>query len=160
MMKKQEFMSTFRFWYTWLLIASWLIIFFGLYLVAFTRTSLFSPLDSLISRSFEIPNDLTAPPKLLVWLCGVLGATMIGWGIFVWFIVNGPLLRKERWAWFAMTIGMIAWFIPDTLISVICGANFNAVLNVMFLLLFLVPLIFIYKDFKEVPYASQYEPME
>ena len=74
---------------------------------------------------------------------------MIGWGTFIWFIVNFPFLRKERWAWFAMIIGGLAWFIPDTLISFICGAYFNVIVNVMFLALLFIPLIAVAKEFNK-----------
>lgn len=80
-------------------------------------------------------------------LHGVLGAVMFGWGAALTLLVKRAFARGERWAWRIVTFSVLAWFIPDTFISVSSGFWQNAVLNVFFLLLFAVPLLATYRAF-------------
>ncbi|NOX87731.1 MAG: hypothetical protein GXO77_01810, partial [Calditrichaeota bacterium] len=78
---------------------------------------------------------------------GVLGAVISGWGVFLSFIAYYPFKAKERWAWNCIAAGFIVWFIIDTVISVNYHVGFNVVINIVFLLGVLLPLMFTGKHF-------------
>ncbi len=143
-------MKNFNFWYRWLIVASCLIILFGLSLVLFSNTFLFVPFNKMVQNLFPIGGNLIVLNHLRTWLYAVLGATMIGWGICILYILKNAFLRKEKWAWLAIAIGLLSWFIPDTFMSCFCGALFNVVLNSLLLLTFLLPLIFTFKEFNKI----------
>jgi hypothetical protein len=140
-------MKNFKFWYYWLVVASCLIILFGLSMVLFSNSFLLSPFNKLVQNLFPINGNSVELNRLLIWLYAVLGATMIGWGICILYVLQNAFVRKERWAWFAITVGLLAWFIPDTFMSYFSGAIFNVILNFLLLLTFLLPLVFTFSDF-------------
>lgn len=79
----------------------------------------------------------------------VLGAVMFGWGAVLLLIVRSWFVRGVREAWLAITISVVAWFVPDTAYSLWVGFWQNAVLNFVFFLLFCIPLLATRKAFHE-----------
>lgn len=79
--------------------------------------------------------------KLVFWAFGLTGAVSAGWGITV--LVIGYQLTKEsnETLWLAIDLGIMMWFLSDSLISVLMGAYFNIVFNLGFLFLFLIPIL-------------------
>lgn len=75
----------------------------------------------------------------------VLGAVMFGWGVALLLIVRGPLRRGDRAAWQVIAVSVAAWFIPDTAFSLWSGFWQNAVLNLVFAVLFALPLAATYR---------------
>jgi hypothetical protein len=75
----------------------------------------------------------------------VLGAVMFGWGTAILFIVLGPFSRISSEAWLTLVVSLAAWFIPDTLFSFWSGFWQNAVLNIVFIVLFAIPLVATYR---------------
>lgn len=71
---------------------------------------------------------------------GVLGAVMIGWMVALVPIVQGPLRRRQRWAWRSVAASFTAWFVVDSTLSVLSGFGENALLNVVFFAAFAIPL--------------------
>lgn len=80
------------------------------------------------------------------WNYGVLGAAMASWGIFVAFIARYPFRSRERWAWNGLLVGLLVWFLVDTLITLKYQVYFNVILNVGLLVLILVPLVLTRKE--------------
>ena len=70
----------------------------------------------------------------------VIGGVMVGWGVAIFYVTKSLLARGERIAWNLITLSVGAWFVPDTLYSLISGYWQNAVLNTVFLALFALPL--------------------
>jgi hypothetical protein len=149
-------MTRFTFWQRWLFILSLIIITFGLAMAWLNDSALFELLNRQVDPVFWGAQPL--PQEAIVfrgWTYGVIGATMAGWGVFIAFLAQVPFRRRERWAWNCMTIGILAWFLPDTAISLAAGVIFNAVFNSLLLALVALPLIFTRKDFKEPLIAAQ-----
>jgi hypothetical protein len=63
---------------------------------------------------------------------GVLGAVLIGWMLLLLALARGPLRRRHRWAWMAMTTSVTAWFLIDTVFSLAIGATAHATFNLGF----------------------------
>jgi len=70
----------------------------------------------------------------------VLGGVMFGWGIALLLVVRGPFARGEREGWQIVFVSVGAWFVSDTAFSLWSGFWQNAVLNLVFIVLFAVPL--------------------
>lgn len=144
-----EVMKHFHFWQKWLLAITILVILFGILLIIPNKSELFDLLFNDRIKTIFWP-DISPPPGIVQfqqWIFGVLGATMVGWGIIMAFIVSVPFRNGERWAWYSFTICIGSWYFLDTTISIIYQATFNAIFNTLILLLFLPPLIATYRSF-------------
>ena len=71
----------------------------------------------------------------------VLGGVMFGWGIALVAVVRTLFASGCRAGWNIVALSVGAWFVPDTGYSLLSGYWQNAVLNLGFLLVFVVPLI-------------------
>ncbi|MFQ5819912.1 MAG: hypothetical protein ACE5I5_08010 [Candidatus Heimdallarchaeota archaeon] len=74
-------------------------------------------------------------------LSGVIGATMFGWGLMLAFLGYRLVQQPVAWIWTALTASLIAWYISDTLTSIMAGSSLNVLLNTTILLLAAPPLI-------------------
>ena len=68
------------------------------------------------------------------FLAGILGGITTGWGVSLLAIAQGRSLRH------AIIAGGAAWFVVDSTASALSGAPMNAVYNLGFLAVFLLPL--------------------
>lgn len=65
---------------------------------------------------------------------------MVGWGTALILVVQGPFAAGTALGWRVIAVSVAAWFVPDTAYSLWPGFWQNAVLNLVFLLLFAVRL--------------------
>ena len=142
-------MDSFNFWHKWLLVCSIILVVFGLVMAFFNQTPLFDLLfNERVNPSFwgnkQLDGTIT---HFQGWAYGVLGATVAGWGVMVFFNIQYPFKNRQRWAWTASALSITVWYIVDTWISLAFGVYFNALFNTMILLLFALPLIFTRKQF-------------
>lgn len=72
---------------------------------------------------------------------GVLGAVLVGWMLLMLAVVRGPLRRRERWAWNAVSLSMTVWFLADTTFSLAIGFATHALFNIGFAVAVAIPLI-------------------
>lgn len=79
----------------------------------------------------------------------VLGSVMFGWGLALALVVRGLVARGSRSGWRIVAGSAVAWFVPDTAFSLHSGFWQNAVLNLVFFFLFLVPLVATYRSCSE-----------
>jgi len=87
---------------------------------------------------FDGQSDNPTPESRLLW--AIASAVLIGWGLLLWLITtrlfpNNPALARTM---ILTSIG--TWFVFDSLGSIAAGAPMNAVFNIGFLLLFVIPL--------------------
>ena len=71
----------------------------------------------------------------------VLGGVMLGWATLMFFLVNGPISKGNTELIKYILIALIVWFLVDSTGSVLAGLSANVVLNVLFLALFIPPLM-------------------
>ena len=143
-------MKAFSFWDRWLLAVSLLLTLFGLALAFLNQTPLFDALfNNRINPVFWPSTEVTQEiATFQQWAYGVLGATVAGWGIVVAFVARYPFLKRERWAWNALAVGITLWFIIDTSLSLYFKAVFNAAFNTLVFFLVWIPLLFTRKEFR------------
>ena len=70
----------------------------------------------------------------------ILGGVMVGWGVMVWLLTDRFLRRAPRDVKQILMVGLTCWFVVDSAGSIASGGWPNALLNVGFFGLFLVPL--------------------
>ena len=133
----------FRFWCGWLGVAAYATIAFGLGL-ALGSTS--APVAALLLHPTNaIFWGAAAPDPVTVayqgFVHGVLGATVAGWGVLMLAVARAAFRRRERWAWRAMAGALLAWFVPDTAISIAYAVWPNVALNVAVAALLGLPLV-------------------
>ena len=78
-------------------------------------------------------------------LNAVLGGVMAGWGLSIFLLMNNSRIASFREVYFIILLSLIFWFIIDSIGSFIAGIPGNVILNIVFLAMFLVPLVVIIK---------------
>ena len=143
-------MNKFNFSVVWLKIASLLFALFGIMIALLNQTHIFQiAFNDQINPVFWKEAVMTAEAVYFQqWIYGLLGATCLMIGIMIFFIVKYAFAQRERWAWNCLIAGVAAWFIIDETISLYYAVYFNAVLNLVLLMAFLVPLFLTMADFK------------
>ncbi|WP_282607745.1 hypothetical protein [Pelagibius sp. Alg239-R121] len=122
-------------------IASAIVIVFGIAMVsaaipatsastAFLLDLIFWPLDGQQSA---------ARPEVHL-LFAISGGMLMGWGLLLWQITARLFPRDPDLARSLILTSIGTWFVFDSLGSVVAGAPLNAVFNIGFLLLYVVPL--------------------
>ena len=85
--------------------------------------------------------------RYIAFVYGVVGAVMFGWMAALLVLVLGPYRRGERAGWGALASSVGAWFVVDTTFSLASGFWENALFNLVFFVLFAVPLAASYRAF-------------
>ncbi len=132
--------SQFHFWWRWLVAVTLGVQLFGISLIVapeFARRFF----GLLLYSSPERLATFGAPAVAYVTLVhGVLGAVMVGWGVALLFVLLGPFRQRSKQGWLALVVSLAAWFVPDTAISLWSDFWQNAALNLVFAVLFAIPL--------------------
>jgi hypothetical protein len=129
-----------RFWVNWLTAVAAGVVLFGLVLVVapgLTRQG-FSLL--VYSSPGRIDAFGTEPARYISLAHAVIGGVMVGWGSALLYATRTLLAKGMRVGWNLVALSVAAWFIPDTIFSLMSGFWQNAVLNAIFLVLFALPL--------------------
>lgn len=129
-----------RFWINWLSAVAGGVAVFGLILVvapALTRQG-FSLL--VYASPGRIDAFGAEPARYLSLTHAVIGGVMVGWGTMLFYVTRTLFADGMRLGWNLIALSVAAWFVPDTLYSLASGFWQNAVLNVIFLGLFGIPL--------------------
>lgn len=139
----------FNFWQKWLTYANVMTVMVGL-LVAFFGNSFFFEIHNIGTQNvfFEgqpLSNEVLA---LKNWLFGIIGGTIVGFHILMIFIAENAFKKREKWAYYAMWMGLLSWFLIDTGISIFYDAWHNVwFINVVALILIGLPLMATSKHF-------------
>jgi hypothetical protein len=132
------------FWWRWLIVATVLIIAVGLGMVIIPK-----PVSQMFGTILSTPVETfgeTANAYLLLFQ-GVLGGTMAGWGMAFLMVLLGSFRRGAKEGWTTIATSLATWFILDSSFSLWTGFWMNAVLNTVFLALFVIPLAATYRTF-------------
>jgi hypothetical protein len=136
------------FWWRWLVLVVNGVILFSLGFI-------FLPdlMQSLFNGMFFNTTAAHFGPEAtdyLKFVYGVLGAVMLGWMVTLLCVIMRSFRRGEREAWNTVAISIVIWFVIDSTFSLRMGFPQNAVFNVLFLVLFAIPLAAMYKQFVRV----------
>lgn len=75
------------------------------------------------------------------WILGLLGATMMGWAATMLLVARYAFDRRMPQLLRMLLVGLVVWFVPDTLVSAYFGAYFNVIINIMIFSAASIPLI-------------------
>ena len=143
-------MKSFNFWQKWLFVTSIIMLVFGVALALANGSPLFGWLMGGINAAFW--TDAAPTPVMLayqLWVVGLLGTVMACWGLTVAFIAWYPFRRLERWSWTCLAAGVGLWFVLDESLSLFYRVYFNAIFNLGFLVMLVLPLIFTMSAFRK-----------
>lgn len=98
----------------------------GLVLALAGRTAVLAPWHEAAAVALFDRSALPAELAPFVALGhAILGGSIVGKWIAAAWLVHRPLAAGQRWAWNALVIGLLAWFMLDSAISLALGATFN-----------------------------------
>ncbi len=132
--------SNFNFWQRWLIIVSSGVMLYGISMVL--APDLLRQFLSLLA--FGSPSTITSfgaeAADYIALAHAVMGSVMFGWGATMMLILFSQFRPGNRTGWLTIAVPLAAWFIPDSLYSLWSGFWQNAVLNLVFAILFAIPL--------------------
>jgi hypothetical protein len=129
-----------KLWINWLLAVAAGVVIFGMILVlapALARQG-FSLL--VYSAPDRIESFGVEQVRYISLAHAVIGGVMVGWGAALFYATKTLFAAGDRAGWNIIALSVAAWFVPDTAYSLLSGFWQNAILNAVFLALFVVPL--------------------
>jgi len=99
-------------------------------------------LTGIIIAFLVEPGTLPVEQRLTSkWILGLLGATMMGWAATILLVARYAFDRKLPELLRILLVGLVVWYVPDTLISAYFSAYFNVAINTVILIAALIPLV-------------------
>ena len=138
------------FWLTWLAVVTVGVIAFGLLLVVAPEVGR-QGFSLLVFSSADRISEFGSEAASYIDLAhAVMGSVMIGWGTALLLVLRGPMQRNLPEGLKIFGVSLLVWFIPDTTFSIASGFWQNAILNLVFAVLFLIPLLALYRQTRTV----------
>ena len=108
--------------------------------------SLFTSADFLANLFFDIAiwpldgtQDLNAGETRL--LLAISGGMLVGWGVMFWLVTTHIYAENPQIGGKVILFSILSWFIIDSTGSIIAGFAANAVMNLVFLAIFALPVM-------------------
>jgi hypothetical protein len=138
----------FTFWYRWLIVVSFSLILAGIYTSFFKSTSLDAPFRLFIDSVFwKDGSTASGTTPFGAFVYSVWGAAIVMWGTQLFFILKFAFKKKEPWAWWAILISTLLWFLIAAGFSLYYGATLNALGDLVYMLLLVLPLFMTRRQF-------------
>ncbi len=139
----------FNFWHKWLIYACVLFGAIGILIALWPDNPMLYLWNKYFGVVFGNNGQLSAQAnEVKHFMAGPLGGTILGSYILCFFVARYPFAERKTWAWKAIAISLLAWFILDSTISTMHGAYFNVYLiNLFTLFVQGLPLIMLRKYF-------------
>jgi hypothetical protein len=129
------------FWRTWLIVAAAITGAAGVAFAAVAAAGASGILDSIFDLLF-MPGEMDVPAgNAGSFAMGVTGAVLAGWATTMLVMLSSRRVCAMPETWWALTAGLVVWFVVDGIVSITAGASGNVVLNLGFVALFAPPLI-------------------
>jgi hypothetical protein len=136
-------------WSRWLAVAAGIVFALGLsfIVVAEPMRRVFEELLYVSTTGWRLGE---AAASYTLFMQGVLGATLMGWGLMMLLAALGPFKNEDPSAWNMIAISLGVWYVADTAFSIWSGYTPNAILNTILLALFIVPLAATFGHFQKL----------
>jgi hypothetical protein len=125
----------------WLKLAAIIVIAFGP-VVSLAAHPVTAGLNGLFVDLTFWPLDggpaMDAPATRLLSAIG--GGLTMGWGVMIYLVAAKLYRREPELARSIILASVVTWFLVDSIGSVVAGAPANVIINLVFLLMFVVPL--------------------
>lgn len=130
-----------EFWRRWLIMAAGITGVAGLVFAGLATVGATGVLNTILDLLY-LPGDLAAPAgEAALFAIGVTGAVMAGWATMMLILLGDSNASSEPVVWRAFTVGLLAWFLVDGIVTVSADAPGNLVLNTVLLALYAPALI-------------------
>jgi hypothetical protein len=144
----EQKMTSEKFWLEWLKISLILTIIGGMAMVLIYYLGM----TEFINKKLDIiflngKQAVMEVGHLRSWMISITGAVMTGWGLTMLYVVNQPFRKREKWAWNSIFYPMLLWFLVDSSVSAYYGVAFNIIINMIFFLQMIAPLLFLRPQF-------------
>lgn len=130
----------FSFWRRWLQCVSAASALFGLFFLLAPDASVLSGYHQQVIDSFHGEGAPAGALAQQRWAIAVIGSAMLGWGILLTWVATVPFGRRERWAWQAITVSVLAWVAGDSIVSHRAGVSLEVLWNAIAIVLIALPL--------------------
>lgn len=124
----------------WLKTGSAVTIGFGLLIAAAAIPALQAPTAILLDLVYlpldSSPSTGGAAARLL---SAISGGVLVGWGLMFWMLATLLYAKEPDLCRKIILTSIISWFVVDSSMSIAAGAFLNALFNVGFLLVFVLP---------------------
>lgn len=131
----------------WKNFGAWLFIVFGAAIALASIPATSAPALFLIDLVlWPIDGGQSATPEIRI-LSAVLGGVMLGFGTSLLVLIAKAYPRDPQLVRTVILSGVWVWFVADSLGSIAAGAPVNVLLNIGFLLAFIVP-------WRQVPFTA------
>jgi hypothetical protein len=131
-----------RFWQTWLLCWCVGVLAFGVIMMSASIETGSAPVRLLYEILLQpLPTPMSSH---LRFANGLMGAVVIGWGTTVLILVRHSVRVERSMAtiiWRSLMSGLSIWFVADSTISLLNGFWPNAIINLVFFILFVIPVL-------------------
>lgn len=130
------------FWRIWLIVWAWGVILFGVVIAGGAFEATEGPIR-FIYETLQGPGPMTLDPAIMRFSQGVLGGVSIGWGLTVLLVIPPAIALGDKGHpfWIAITLGLGAWFVVDSSLSIATGFGLNVVPNVLLAVGYLIPVL-------------------
>lgn len=119
-------MMDFKNWIVYLKGVSVFFAFQGLVWALIGSFDPFGIYDSLMAQAFFGQQSLpAAAQKVFRFVLAPFGATTAGYFVLQYFITAYAFAEKHKWAYQAIIVAFLLWFVTDTSLSLYYGAYFN-----------------------------------
>lgn len=126
----------------WMIVWAWLCIGFGAMFALAAVPRLSGPALLFLDVVFwPLDGRPAAIGPEAAFATGIAGALTVTLGVIVLGLARDADLSRRPAVWRAVTTGLVAWFIVDSLASYVTGAGMNVLGNVGFLAGYLVPVV-------------------
>ena len=130
-----------EFWRKWLIVAAALTGLAGLGFAALATIGATEGYTTIFDLVF-LPGEVDAPAgNTASFAMGVTGAVLSGWATIMLVMLTSRRASALQETWWALTAGLVIWFVVDGIVSIAAGALGNLVLNLGFVVLYAPPLI-------------------
>jgi hypothetical protein len=118
-------------WKTWLDV--WLLVMFGA--AGLFALAAFPPLDAAVRLFYDViywPLDgNSAWGEDLRPSVGILGAVFMGMTLFMKIAIDAAQMHSDQALWRKIFAALLAWYVVDSIISVVTGVPVNALSNTL-----------------------------
>jgi len=130
-----------RFWRRWLTVAAGITGVAGLAFAGLSIGGATGLLTTILDILYLPAAPVVQADETALFAVGVMGAVMAGWAVTMLILVRDPDASGTPAVWWALTGGLLSWFVVDGVVSAVAGALGNLALNVAFLALYAPALI-------------------
>ena len=125
----------------WLKVASDILIIFGLLIALASMAAMAAPTSFLTDLVFwPVDGGQAISSDAAHLFAAITGGLCTGLGVFCYLLTTRLYPSDPAFTRFLMSAGLGSWFVVDSLGSIAAGAPLNALFNLVFLALFMVPL--------------------